>query len=94
MEAKKRAAEEARKQEEARKCAAEAKKREEDAKRKAADSAQPVKLFMSYARGPETTKFAREAKAYLEGEGFIVWMVSGGSVHSPVSFDSHPSLLG
>ena len=73
--------EEARKREEARKLAEEARKREEEAKREAVDGAKPVRLFMSYARGPETTKFARKAKAYLDAKGFVVWMVSADSIH-------------
>jgi hypothetical protein len=32
------------------------------------------KLFMSYARGDESTPFARRLKAFLEGCGFDVWM--------------------
>ena len=37
-------------------------------------SSEQTKLFMSYARGPETTRFARKLKSYLESQGFIVWM--------------------
>ena len=96
QERKKRAAEEARKREEARKLAeearkreearrleVEARKREEEAKRVEADSAKPLRLFMSYARGNETTKFARKVKVYLEAKGFAVWMdeedIAGGA---------------
>ena len=81
QEQKKRAAEEARKQEEARRLAEEARKREEEAKRatvgieRAAASDQPIRLFLSYARGLETTAFARRIKAFLENQGFHVWMV-------------------
>ena len=32
------------------------------------------KLFLSYARGDESTPFARRLKAFLEGNGFKVWM--------------------
>ena len=32
------------------------------------------KLFLSYARGDESTPFARRLKAYLEEHGFDVWM--------------------
>ena len=58
-------AEEAKKQREAK----EAKKQRE------AKEAQQVRLFLSYARGPATTKFARQLKSYLESKGFAVWMV-------------------
>ena len=32
------------------------------------------KLFLSYARGDESTPFARKLKAFLEEHGFEVWM--------------------
>ena len=32
------------------------------------------KLFLSYARGDESTPFARRLKAFLEEHGFEVWM--------------------
>jgi len=41
------------------------------------------KLFLSYARGDESTPFARRLKAYLEEHGFDVWMdeegIAGGA---------------
>ena len=39
-----------------------------------ADSAKPVRLFMSYARGKETTPVARSIKRFLEQNAFSVWM--------------------
>ena len=40
----------------------------------ATSGAQGNKLFLSYARGDESTPFARRLKAYLEEHGFDVWM--------------------
>ena len=90
-EAKRRAEEEARKraeeEERKRRAAEEEAKQRRDAEeaRRAAQqwdkadrkmsSSERVRLFMSYARGPETTSFARKLKSYLESKGFIVWMV-------------------
>ena len=45
---------------------------------------------MSYARGTETTKFARKVKLYLERAGFIVWMdeedIGGGVVRLSLNY--------
>mgnify|MGYP001295747630 CR=1 FL=1 len=78
---KRREAEEAQKRREAEE--AQKRREAEDAQRLAKQrkvaeremgSSDQVRLFMSYARGPETTRFARKLKSYLESKGFIVWM--------------------
>ena len=70
---KRREAEEAQKRREAEEAQRLAKQRK--AAEQTMSSSEHVRLFMSYARGPETTSFARKLKSYLEAQGFAVWMV-------------------
>ena len=70
------ATEEARKQAEERKKQQEAEeaKRAAAQKQKTAGSGKQVKLFLSYARGKDTTPVARSIKRFLEQNAFSVWM--------------------
>ena len=49
----------------------------------ARSAAQGNKIFLSYARGDESTPFARRLKAFMEEHGFEVWMdeegIAGGA---------------
>ena len=76
---KRREAEEAQKRREAEEAQRLAEQQREAQKKMS--SSEQTKLFMSYARGPETTSFARQLKLYLESKGFIVWMVSVPHLH-------------
>ena len=80
---KRREAEEAQKRREAEEAQRLAKQRK--AAEQTMSSSEHVRLFMSYARGPETTSFARKLKSYLEAQGFAVWMVR--VLHLPQSLE-------